>query len=166
LVSVVADTGNFEEWYPETHRRLVVTLTVFGGGLDEATEAADEALVRAYERWDRVRTLDSPTAWTYRVAVNVLKRRARRRSVEASILRNRLPLPSIPPPAGEAWELVKDLTPRQRLAVVLRYVADLPEAEIAAAMGVSRSTVSSTLADALTRLRVTLTAGMTEVPHA
>jgi RNA polymerase sigma factor (sigma-70 family) len=48
-------------------------------------------------------------------------------------------------PAGEVWELVRELAPRQRIAVVLRYVADLSESEIGEAMGVTRGTVSSTL---------------------
>jgi DNA-directed RNA polymerase specialized sigma24 family protein len=56
--------------------------------------------------------------------------------------------PIVPAPAGEAWDLVRDLAPRQRTAVVLRYVADLTEADIAVVMGVSRGTVSSTLIDA------------------
>jgi RNA polymerase sigma-70 factor (ECF subfamily) len=43
---------------------------------------------------------------------------------------------------------VAKLPDRQRTAVVLRYVADLPEADIAAAMKVSRGTVASTLSDA------------------
>jgi RNA polymerase sigma-70 factor (ECF subfamily) len=54
----------------------------------------------------------------------------------------------LPAPAGEAWELVRALPRRQRTAIVLRYAADLPEADIAIAMGVTRGTVSSTLADA------------------
>lgn len=73
---------------------------------------------------------------------------------------------ALPPPAGEVWDLVKRLSDRQRLAIVLRYVADLPEADIAAAMGITRSTVSSTLADGLDRLRVALGAQKKGVRHA
>ncbi len=47
----------------------------------------------------------------------------------------------------EVWEAVRALPVRQRTAVVLRYVADLPEAAIAEAMGVRRGTVASNLAD-------------------
>ncbi len=50
------------------------------------------------------------------------------------------------------WELVRDLPERQRQAVVLRYLADLDERDIAEAMGVTRGTVSSTLFDARRRL--------------
>jgi RNA polymerase sigma-70 factor (ECF subfamily) len=157
---------DFESWYRDEHGRLVTSLAVYGGSLDEAAEAVDEAFVRAYERWDRVRALASPTAWVCRVAINVLRRRARRRTLEAVLLRRHAPRALLPPPAGEVWEIVKRLPTRQRLAIVLRYVADLPEAEIAAAMGVSRSTVSSTLADGLARLRVALGPDTKGVRHA
>ncbi|MCU1467962.1 MAG: sigma-70 family polymerase sigma factor [Actinomycetia bacterium] len=53
-----------------------------------------------------------------------------------------------PAPAGEVWDLVRSLTARQQQAVVLRYVADLAEADIARVMGVTRGTVASTLAHA------------------
>ncbi|MDL4821021.1 sigma-70 family RNA polymerase sigma factor [Actinomadura opuntiae] len=45
------------------------------------------------------------------------------------------------------------LAPRQREAIVLRYYLDLPEAEIASAMGVGVGTVKSTLSRGLTALR-------------
>jgi DNA-directed RNA polymerase specialized sigma24 family protein len=46
------------------------------------------------------------------------------------------------------WDVVRALPDRQRMAVVLRYVADLAEDDIAVAMGVTRGTVASTLAAA------------------
>ena len=60
--------------------------------------------------------------------------------------------PSIPPPAVELWDIVRSLPERQGKAVVLRYVADLPENEIAEVMGITRGTVAATLRDARQRL--------------
>ena len=59
------------------------------------------------------------------------------------------------------------LPTRQRTAVVLRFVADLTESQIAQAMGVSRSTVSSTLSDALAALHRVLaeSSGGVEPPN-
>jgi len=48
----------------------------------------------------------------------------------------------------EVWLVVAALPVRQRTAVALRHIGDLTEKEIARAMGITRSTVSSTLADA------------------
>ena len=53
-------------------------------------------------------------------------------------------------------DAIKKLPTRQRLAVTLRYYADLPLAEVAAAMGCAVGTAKSTLHAALTHLRVDL----------
>ena len=96
--------------------------------------------------------MEAPQAWVVKVGLNVARRRGRRRAMERTLLR-RIPTPAVlPAQAGEVWLLVADLPPRQRTAIVLRYVADLTEAQIAAAMGVTRGTVSATLAAAKSRL--------------
>ena len=141
-------TGEFETWYRREHPRLVTSLLLVAGDIHLAQEAADEAFARALARWDRVGAMDSPNGWTYRVALNVLRRRGRRAALERTLLA-RHPAPAeVPAPAGEAWEAVNHLPPRQRAAVVLRYVADLTEEQVGVALGVSRSTISSALADA------------------
>jgi RNA polymerase sigma-70 factor, ECF subfamily len=139
---------DFAEWYRAEHSRLVTALLLVAGDLNLAQEAADEAFARALARWSRVGCMESPNGWVYCVGLNVLRRRFRRAALEARILSRELPPPSVPAPAGEAWDAVKQLPPRQRTAVVLRYVADLTEEQVGAAMGVSRSTISSALADA------------------
>ena len=50
--------------------------------------------------------------------------------------------------APEVWDAVRVLTQRQRTAIALRYVLDLPEAEVAQMMGIARGTASATLATA------------------
>jgi RNA polymerase sigma factor (sigma-70 family) len=104
------------------------------------------------ERWDRVGTMDSPTAWVFKVALNHARRSARRRTVERRLLIRNAAEAAVPAPAGEIWEIVSALPPRQREVVVMRHVGDLKETEIADVLGISRSTVSSTLADAHNRL--------------
>src|SRR3546814_4980253 len=64
----------------------------------------------------------SPGGWTYRVALNCLRRRTRRAAMERRLLRRGVRERSLAPPAGEAWEVVRSLPPRQRAVVVLRYV--------------------------------------------
>lgn len=80
----------------------------------------------------------APGGWTHRVALNVARRRARRRAVERRLLARPAVEVSMPASAGDAWVLVADLPRRQREAVVLRCIADLPEAEIAQIMGIRR----------------------------
>ena len=139
---------DFELWYRHEHARLVASLLLVAGDLHAAQDAADEAFARALAHWDRVGAMDSPTGWVYKVALNVIRRRGRRAAIEQRLLA-RQPAPTVvPAPAGEAWEAVRGLPPRQRATVVLRYVADLTEAQVAVALGVGRSTISSNLADA------------------
>ena len=149
LIPTEADRHlGFEAFYEREHARLVTSLLLATGDADLAHDAADEAFLRALMAWPRVQPMDAPAGWVYRVAVNVARRRGRRRAIERQLLARHRPPTEVPAPAGEAWELVRALPDRQRLAVVLRFVADLTEPQIAAVMGISRSTVSSTLADA------------------
>jgi DNA-directed RNA polymerase specialized sigma24 family protein len=138
----------FENWYEREHPRLLTSLLLVAGDADAAREAADEAFARAYMHWGRVSQMASRRGWTYKVALNLLHRRGRRARIEQALLAKQPPPASVPPPAGEAWEAVRRLPPRQRTAIVLRFAADLTEEQVGVAMGVSRSTISSTLADA------------------
>jgi RNA polymerase sigma factor (sigma-70 family) len=51
------------------------------------------------------------------------------------------------------WGAVRELPSRQRSAVVLRYLADLPHREIAAAIGCSEEAARRSLHEGLTTLR-------------
>jgi RNA polymerase sigma factor (sigma-70 family) len=141
-------SDDFGRWYAGEHARLFASLLVLSGDRDLAAEATDEALSRALQHWDRVCRMGSPEGWAYQVGVNVVRRVVRRRAHERRLLRHLAPRPAEAAPAGEVWDVVRALPERQRLAVVLRYVADLAEPDIATAMGVSRGTVASTLAAA------------------
>ena len=147
----------FADWYREHHPGLVdAAIRAIGGQPALAADAVDEACERALARWERVQTMRSPAGWVFRVAVNEARRQLRRDARDRDLGPFLSPPPSAPPPGGEAWLVVDELPARQRLAVVLRHVAGLTEAEIAERMGVTRSTVSSTLASAYQRLALTL----------
>src|SRR5688500_8919107 len=72
----------FVAWYGTEHPRLVSALALATGDGDVARDATDEAFARALERWSRVQHMESPSGWTYRVALNVARRRLRRRGLE------------------------------------------------------------------------------------
>ena len=156
MVDTVETSASFEGWYRAEHPRLLGLLTVAAGDADVAREVTAEAFVRAFERWDRVAEMASPAGWTYRVGVNLLRRRLRRATIE-SRLRFDAPAPVAPPAVeSELWDAVRALPLRQRTAIGLRYVCDLPQEEIAAVMNLAVGTVSATLTAARRRLATEL----------
>jgi RNA polymerase sigma-70 factor (ECF subfamily) len=154
----------FADWYRAEHPRVLAVLTAVSGEPDVASDATDEAFARCLERWEKVSAGGAPTGWTYTVALNHLRRGLRRRAKERRLFAagdpRTVPAPSYDP---EVWDAVRALPPRQRDAIVLRYVADLSEPDIAAVLRVSRGTVASTLHDARARLAERL--GTEAEPH-
>jgi len=147
---------SFDGWYRLEYPRVLALLTVASGDTDVAAEVTAEAFTRALERWDRVAAMDSPAAWTYRVAVNLLRRRLRRAAVEQRLW-SRAVEPARPAAVEpDLWDAVRALPARQRTAIALRYVCDLPQAEIAEVMDVAAGTVSATLTVARRRLAAVL----------
>ena len=148
---------DFEEWYVRTHGSVVRALAVISGEADVAGEVVAEAFSRAFERWDKVGALSNPTGWVYRVAVNLLRRRWRRSTVERRLLGRAAPTrwaeAELVP---ELWAALAALPRRQREAVALRYVVDLSEAQVAEYMGVAEGTASAALSAARRRLAVDL----------
>ena len=134
----------------------MVSLSLAFGDRDLGQEAADEAIVRAFEEWNEVRDMKSPNGWTYRVGYNVARRKVRRRAMERRLLLRGRPEDDAAP-AGEMWLVVAELPERQRHAVVLRHLGQLGEAEIGSVMGITRGTVSATLRTAYASLKTSLT---------
>ena len=155
LIGVMVE--DFDAWYVATRASLIPALTAWCGDPSVASDALDEAFVRAIERWERVRSLPSPSGWVWQTAMNVIRRRAVRRQLEERLLRRR-PLTDgddVAGPAGDDIDLRRallHLTERQRTAVVLFYIADLSTRDVAAAMGIANGTVAATLHQARQRL--------------
>ncbi len=87
--------NSFSDFYREVHPRLVASLAAVCGDAELAADAADEAAVRALERWDRVGNMSNPAGWTYQVALNDLKRRGRRRELVRVLLRRERPTTAV-----------------------------------------------------------------------
>jgi len=70
-VPEVAEVSAFEEFFLAQHERLFQALYLLTGDRSEADDLAQEALLRAYERWDRVGAMDSPAGYVYRMGLNL-----------------------------------------------------------------------------------------------
>jgi RNA polymerase sigma-70 factor, ECF subfamily len=154
---LVPGVPDFESWYRHEGTRLVNVLTLAFVEPDLAKDAADEAFARAYERWPRVSAMESPTGWTYRVAINYGRRRLLRRRIEQGLLLRQVRDRSATEKPdggydGDLWAVVSSLPLHQRTAIVLRYLGDFSEREVAQVMGVSAGAASSSLSAARHRL--------------
>lgn len=141
--------------------RLVGSLSLYCGDRDVAEELAQEALLRAMQRWPSVRRKRSPAAWTHRVALNLVHSRYRRRQAERrAIARSSGDRAEHEPPDQAAGLAVRGavaaLPRRQRACLVWRYYLGWSVAEVAEALGVSSAAVSSLTYRALEALRAEL----------
>lgn len=146
----------FEDFYRAQRDDLVRALSLTLRDVGLGADAADEAMARAYQRWDRVRIYDNPMGWTYRVGLNWARSRLRKltREVAAEGVE---PAVSDPPPLDPAVAAAIDsLSPRQRAVVVLRYFFDWSINDIADALEVRPGTVKSRLHRSLRVLRAEL----------
>ena len=151
----------------EIRTRLVGSLTLYCGDRAVAEELAQEALVRAWERWDRVGAMASPEAWTYRTAFNLASSWGRRRSAERRAYRrsgSAEPLAVTPdtPTIETVRNAVAALPPKQRAAVVCRFYLAMTVAETAETLGCAEGTVKSSTHQALASLRE---AGLVDEPE-
>ena len=72
---------SFEEFYEANFARIFTALCLVTGNRHEAEEIAQDAFLRVFERWERVRAFDDPTGYLFRVSMNVFRNRYRRASL-------------------------------------------------------------------------------------
>ena len=136
--------GFFAAAEPSLRRALVARY-----GFDRGREATAEALAWGFEHWDRLRTMENPTGYLYRVAQSRTKVRRRLALPAPDDLR----LPDVEP------ALIPALLARpeqQRTAVWLVHACTWTYAEAAEAMAISRSAVGTHVSRALDALRAAL----------
>lgn len=141
----------------EIRHRLVGALTLATGDRGVGEELAQEALVRAWQRWPEVGSLDSPEAWTFRVGFNLAGSWRRRRSAERrAVRRNGHRVAHHDPDVAEVEavrQAVAALPPRQREVVVARFYLGHDVAGTAALLGCAEGTVKAATSHALAGLR-------------
>jgi RNA polymerase sigma-70 factor (sigma-E family) len=141
----------------------LATLLVHDVGLAE--ELTQDAFVGLHTRWGRVRDPQRAVAYLRQSVVNRARSALRHRGVVDRFLRRQSEPATVPSAESLALDAqdhadvlsaVRRLPTRQREALVLRYYADLTEAQTAEAMGVSEGAVKSHTFRALVSLRTTL----------
>jgi RNA polymerase sigma-70 factor (sigma-E family) len=125
----------------------------------DAEDLVQSALAKTYQAWDRIEDRAALDGYVRRAMVNTHISSWRRRRLEE------YPTDEIPDQAvadhtsdsalQDALRRALDRLPhRMRVAVVLRYYADMSEAEIADFLGISQGTVKSTVSRAVAKLRI------------
>lgn len=146
-----------EEFCDAVRGRLVGALTLATGQRAVAEELAQEALVRAWQRWDRVSRLDAPEAWAVRVGLNLASSWRRRRLAEWRANRRSgtgdVATDDDRAVAVAVREAVASLPARQRAVIVARFFLGYDVATTAAMLDCAEGTVKASTHQAIARLR-------------
>ncbi len=148
-------TGFCREAWP----RLVGALSLYTGDCHVAEELAQEALVRVCERWSEVQAMESPMGWAHRVGFNLANSHYRRRGAERRARQRLQAVVDVAAPTVESADAVAlrhavaALPDAQRRALVLRYYADLPVADVALLMDCPENTIKTHTRRAIEHLR-------------
>jgi RNA polymerase sigma factor (sigma-70 family) len=139
----------------DDHRDEVLRFLTAAVGPNEAEDCFQETFIAALRAYPRLEQGSNLRAWVLTIA--------RRKAIDAHRSRARRPLavadlPETQAPAAadgrpELWEAVRRLPPRQRAAVTLRFVNDLPYDEVSAVMGCSPEAARRSVHEGLSRLR-------------
>lgn len=151
VVSLQAERGA-ELWGLARHLGLSV---------DEADDAVQDTLLRLWSAMRDGQPIERPDAWAFRTLYRAAMDRHRWRR-RGRLLAERIGFqPGHQPGPDHAdrlavWEAVETLPERQRLAIYLRYRADLPYEEIGQILGIAAPSARSHVSRALDALRVQL----------
>lgn len=140
----------------DEHRDAVARFLVASVGPHEADDCLQETLIAALRAYPRLRAGSNVRAWMLAIARN--------KALDSHRARTRRPVPVGAPesdaaaesgdePDAELWAAVRALPPKQRAAVVLRYVNDLSHREIAAVLDCSEPAARRSLHEGLAKLR-------------
>lgn len=150
------ETASFEEFVASRAAALMRYGYVLTGNPHDAADLMQEALLRVRTAWERLGAVRAAEAYVRttmaRLHISTWRRLRRERLVAAVPERTADTAPAFEERNG-LWELLETLPRRQRAVLVLRYYESLTDEEIAATLGITRSTVRSQAFHALKKLR-------------
>jgi RNA polymerase sigma-70 factor (sigma-E family) len=152
---------DFADVFAAHHAEALRVAYLLTGDRHRAEDVVSEAFVKVFRRWGA--GVEQPRAYIRRAVVNEANSRFRRLALERREAAKRSGDERGARGADEqladqdaVFKALRRLPERQRTALVLRYYSDLPEREVAEAMGVSVGTVKSSVSRGLERLRAEL----------
>ena len=150
MVAESGDAGAFSRFVVANEARLRRVL-VAHYGVEVGSEVASDAFAWAWEHWDRVREMENPCGYLYRVGQSSARRH--RRWQRRIVLPAETPTAGLPAPEPGLDRALARLSASQRVAVMLVHGLDWSYKDAAAAMDVPVSTVRNHLVRGLARLR-------------
>jgi RNA polymerase sigma-70 factor (ECF subfamily) len=118
-------------------------------GFDLGKDSAAHALAYAWEHWDRIKEMDNPAGYVFRVGQRY-GRRQRRRPPQPAAVSSNVEMPWVEPALSVA---LKSLSRHQRIAVVLVHGLGWTRVEVAELLGIKPTTVQNHVERGLKRLR-------------
>ena len=159
----ILDEQAVTEFYTTSYRSLVRLAVLLVRDEPTAEEMVQECFIAMHDGWHRLREVEKALSYLKQAVVNRSKSVLWHRSV---VDRNApKPAPDMPSAEQGAMSLLersavitalRGLPDRQRQALVLRYYADMSEAQIAEMMGISKGAVKSHTARGMSSLRAVL----------
>lgn len=123
---------------------------IAGFGVELGREATADALAYGWENWERVRAMDNPAGYLFRVGHNKARRRRRREPAPAATQEGHSEGPWFEPALVPA---LRKLSDRQRMVVALVHAFDFSMGEVADLLGITKSSVQVHEARAMKKLR-------------
>lgn len=147
----------FSAWMDGVQDGLRVAL-IAGHGVELGVEAASDALVYAWEHWDRIEKMDNPAGYVYRVGQR-MARHDRRRYLARPVV---FPMPSDDLPHVEPGlpKAMSRLTERQREVIALVCALDYSLQEVADMLGLAKGTIQTHVDRGMAKLRQELGVGV------
>ena len=146
------DDQEWDDALEACYARVLRALIGACGSRERAEDGLQDALVAAWKPGVREQ-VQRPDAWLYRVALRAIGRDRWRQRLEVRLTEDARHEAEPSLDKVRALELLRKLTPRQREFVVARYFLDLSYSEIADQWSVTVSSATSTVAQAIARLR-------------